>query len=310
MAELLQKANGSLTSIKVMATVARAKTLTVLRQLDAQRNTHILRFLYEAEQLTETYEHRSLDLSKVKLDDIDFRDLAINGKRLDQLSLTNMFLSNAVFTGIEMKHINLTNTQFEANLFFECHLVSTTFDAAKAPATNFRQATCVAVRFFFAYLVGSNFSESNIKHTLFEKANLTSVDFFRSTDITESQLQAALSIQDVPISDEEFAHDTTWINNDETDCNSLLIRNWTLATGNVTANMSKKNNRNCRFTLQSLATGAKMSQRVDLLNKWDSKSWPFSQAVLTADFSIGVTILLRGVNNSQHILAQRELSKL
>ncbi|CAF1300356.1 unnamed protein product, partial [Rotaria sp. Silwood1] len=114
MAELLQKANGSLTSIKVMATVARAKTLTVLRQLDAQRNTHILRFLYEAEQLTETYEHRSLDLSKVKLDDIDFRDLAINGKRLDQLSLTNMFLSNAVFTGIEMKHINLTNTQFEA----------------------------------------------------------------------------------------------------------------------------------------------------------------------------------------------------
>ncbi|CAF4333333.1 unnamed protein product, partial [Rotaria sordida] len=51
MATLLEKRNGSLTADEVTATVARAKTLTILRQLDTQRNIQIVRFLYEAKQL-------------------------------------------------------------------------------------------------------------------------------------------------------------------------------------------------------------------------------------------------------------------
>ncbi|CAF4444406.1 unnamed protein product [Rotaria sp. Silwood2] len=111
MATLLEKSNGSLIADKVTATVARAKTLTVFRQLDAQRNIQIVRFLYEAEQLTEIHKNSSLDLSTAKLRDIDFRDAAINEKQLGQLSLIGIFLSNATFMGIEMEHNNFANTQ-------------------------------------------------------------------------------------------------------------------------------------------------------------------------------------------------------
>ncbi|CAF1333996.1 unnamed protein product, partial [Rotaria sp. Silwood1] len=104
MATLLQRNKGSLTSNEVTAIVARVKTLTVLRQLDAQRKTQIILFLYEAHQLTETRAHRPLDLSKAKLLDMDFRDLALNEKQLDSLSLTGVFISNATFIDVEMKH--------------------------------------------------------------------------------------------------------------------------------------------------------------------------------------------------------------
>ncbi|CAF5168968.1 unnamed protein product, partial [Rotaria sp. Silwood1] len=73
MGRLLEKNNGSLTSNEVAATLARAKTLNIFRQLDAQRNIRIIRFLYEAKQLSEIHENRPLDLSTTKLPDIDFR---------------------------------------------------------------------------------------------------------------------------------------------------------------------------------------------------------------------------------------------
>ncbi|CAF1307610.1 unnamed protein product [Rotaria sordida] len=76
MATLLEKSNGSLTADEVTATVARAKTLTIFRQLDAQRNIQIVRFLHEAKQLSGIHKNSSLDLSTAKLLDIDFRDAA------------------------------------------------------------------------------------------------------------------------------------------------------------------------------------------------------------------------------------------
>ncbi|CAF5062963.1 unnamed protein product, partial [Rotaria sp. Silwood1] len=103
MAKYLEKGNGSLTSNNVMATVARVKTLNIFRQLDPQRNVRIIRFLYEAGQLTKTQERPSLDISTAELRDIDFRDSAINKKKLNNITLTDIFLSNASFIEIEME---------------------------------------------------------------------------------------------------------------------------------------------------------------------------------------------------------------
>ncbi|CAF5040448.1 unnamed protein product, partial [Rotaria sp. Silwood1] len=114
MGQLLKEYNGSLTANEVASTLARAKTLTIFRQLDAQRNIQIIRFLYEAKQLTEMHDNSSLDLSTAELRDMDFRNSAINKKKLNNLSLTGIFLSNATFIGIEMEHINFNNTEFEA----------------------------------------------------------------------------------------------------------------------------------------------------------------------------------------------------
>ncbi|CAF2031452.1 unnamed protein product, partial [Rotaria magnacalcarata] len=87
------------------------------RQLDAHRNVQIIRFLYEAKQLTDTPENLSLDLSTAKLFDIDFRDAAVDAKpdvkKLDRISLAGMFLSNATFVDIQITHANFSSTQFQ-----------------------------------------------------------------------------------------------------------------------------------------------------------------------------------------------------
>ncbi|CAF5220336.1 unnamed protein product, partial [Rotaria magnacalcarata] len=137
MATLLENSNGSLTADKVTATVARAKTLTVFRQLDAQRNIQIVRFLYEAEQLTEIHKNSSLDLSTAKFRDIDFRDAAINEKQLRQLSLIGIFLSNATFMGIEMEHNNFAHTQFNSVNFLLSHLNNVNFSSTSFDNANF-----------------------------------------------------------------------------------------------------------------------------------------------------------------------------
>ncbi|CAF4261060.1 unnamed protein product [Rotaria sp. Silwood2] len=105
---------------------------------------------------------------------------------------------------------------------------------------------------------------------------------FTGTNITDGQLRSALSIHGARLPNGTLSHDTNLLNNSQADCNISLVDSWTLKTGNVTTMMSDKNNTNCQFTLQSLAIGATMLQRVNLLNKWDSKSWPYSQAVLSA----------------------------
>ncbi|CAF5039380.1 unnamed protein product, partial [Rotaria sp. Silwood1] len=89
MGELLKEYNGSLLiNHSVASKIARAKTLNIFRLLDAQRNVRIIRFLYETELIMRTQENRSLDLSTAELNDIDFRDSAINRKYLNFISLS------------------------------------------------------------------------------------------------------------------------------------------------------------------------------------------------------------------------------
>ncbi|CAF2134552.1 unnamed protein product [Rotaria magnacalcarata] len=283
MGKLLQENNGSLTLNRVTATLARVKTLNIFRQLDGQRNIRVIRFLYEAEQLTETQENRSLDLSTAKLLDIDFHNTAVDEKSWDQLSLTSAYFNNAT-----------------------------------AYWSNFKQVTCVGARFDDTNLSGSTFWHANAKRTSFKRVDLTKVEFtganlykadFNGTNITDGQLQSALSIHDALLQDGTLAQDRNLIDNGQADCNISLIDSWTLECGNVTTIESDANHTNCLFALQSILIGATMWQRINLSDKWDSSSWPYSEALLTANMSSGVSIDLRGIKNDSSISANQKLSK-
>ncbi|CAF3793996.1 unnamed protein product [Rotaria magnacalcarata] len=282
MGKLLQENNGSLTFNRVTATLARVKTLNIFRQLDGQRNIRVIRFLYEAEQLTETQENRSLDLSTAKLLDIDFHNTAVDEKSWDQLSLTSAYFNNAT-----------------------------------AYWSNFKQVTCVGARFDDTNLSGSTFWHANAKRTSFKRVDLTKVEFtganlykadFNGTNITDGQLQSALSIHDALLQDGTLAQDRNLIDNGQADCNISLIDSWTLECGNVTTIESDANHTNCLFALQSILIGATMWQRINLSDKWDSSSWPYSEALLTANMSSGVSIDLRGIKNDSSISANQKLS--
>ncbi|CAF1334317.1 unnamed protein product [Rotaria magnacalcarata] len=429
MAKLLEKYDGSLISDNVASTIARVKTLTTFRQLDAQRNFQIVRFLYEAKQLTDTPENRSLDLSAAELYDIDFRNASIKKKSLHNLSLTGVFLMNATFLGLEMERIRFADTEFDianfslgrinhgnfsftifhnanfsytrldnvdfssaeldtvnyssANIlnavfnkgslrninfsfaqlvnvdflsarlenvdfsyallnkadfsftslsnvnfsnaqlinvnfpntilndvdfsfaklhkpyFFEAQLTKINFASTalilanfrltKVSNTTFQKSSCVASTFDDTSLSDCNFWHSNLKEAKFKQAKLNHLNFsranlyktdFTGTNIGKSELENALSIEDAVLSNGTLVHDANLINNGQGDCNIPLINGWTLGSGNVTKLMSNRSNSNCQFTLESLSTEAAIYQRVNLSDKWDSSSWPYSQAVL------------------------------
>ena len=184
---------------------------------------------------------------------------------------------------------------------------------------NFGQTTAIAVQFNSATLTSSNFSYSNIKLASFLISPLKEVDFsgtnlytvhFNDSEMTDIQLRSALSIQDAVLPNGTLAHDKNLIENGQPDCNTSLINDWTLSNVNVTVIMSSVSKSNCQFTLQSLSSGAAMYQRVNLFDKWNPTSWPYSQAVLRASMSIGITMELRGFSSNNLVLSRQTLSKL
>ncbi|CAF4880910.1 unnamed protein product [Rotaria socialis] len=184
MGKLLEKYHGSIKSSEIAATLARVKTLNIFRQLEPQRNVHIIRFLYEAKQLTDTPENRSIDLSTAKLLDIDFRDTAVDGKQLDQLSLTGIFLLNATFIGIKMSNINFSRTKFDT--------------------TNFSLAKIHDANFSFAEFYNTSFTTTYFSNTVFAKTTFQNVNFSSTTFDTIEFPRVSANFLDAKISNTNF----------------------------------------------------------------------------------------------------------
>ncbi|CAF3236743.1 unnamed protein product [Rotaria socialis] len=332
MGKLLKENHGEIISSKVAITLARVQTLNIFRQLDAQRNVHIIRFLYEAKQLTDTPENRSLDLSTAELSDIDFRESSINKKILNNLSLTDIFLSNATFIGITMAHVNFALTQFNTANFLLAEINNANFSSAAFNNTSFastslsntifagatfKDANFSSTKFNYAVLSDCNFGHSNLKDAVFQAATLNQVNFSRanlyqttfiSANMAKSELNNALSIQDTVLPNGNHAHDENLITNGQADCNISHISSWTVSNGNISSVISNSSNSNCQFTLQSLSTGATMYQRVRLSDKWNSNLWTFSEAVLSAKMSTGVSIDLKGLHKNKSVSSKETLS--
>jgi uncharacterized protein YjbI with pentapeptide repeats len=184
--------------------------------------------------------------------------------------------------------------------------------------TNFTRTRCTAAHFDQADLSHSIFWNVNAKGAYFDRADLTNVNFSRSnlhetdfnnTKVTDSQLFSALSIRDARLPNGTLARDPNLINNGQADCNISLVKNWKLQTGKVTTEISDDNTSNCHFVLQSYDNGATMSQRISLLNIWDSNIWPYPRAVLSARVGIDVSIQLSGISSIGKTRAQYKISK-
>ncbi|CAM4827834.1 unnamed protein product [Rotaria magnacalcarata] len=200
---------------------------------------------------------------------------------------------------------------------FDYLLVAADFSGAIADFMNFGETAAVAALFNNLYFAPSNFSYSNIKRASFANSALIQADFsdanlykvdFNGAVMRDIQLESAVSIQDAVLPNGVSVHDENLIKNGQPDCNTSLMISWTLRNVNVTAIMSNKGERKCQFTLQSLSSGANMYQRVNLSEKWNSSSWSYSQAILRANMSIGISMQLRGFDNNNQVLARQTLN--
>jgi hypothetical protein len=197
-------------------------------------------------------------------------------------------------------------------------LDSVNFKDAKILGVKFENTTAIAADFTYANLSNSTFINSNVKRAIFRGADLTNVDFrganlhkadFTDTNISDNQLHSALSIQDTVLPNGTRSQDKNLINNGQANCNISLVDSWELVRGNITIQMSEKNNTNCQFTLKSFPTGAIMLQRVNLSERWDLSSWPYSQAILSARMSMAVSIQLKGINTYGVVSGRETLSE-
>ena len=100
MGDLIEKNNGSLVFIEAAGILARVKTLNILRQLEGSRNKHVIRFLYEAKQLSTEEGNFPIDLAGSDLIDIDFTHPMLDIS-FEHVSLRDIYMKNCSFHKVE-----------------------------------------------------------------------------------------------------------------------------------------------------------------------------------------------------------------
>lgn len=175
--DLLKESNGSLTSNQVTATIARVKTLNIFRQLDPRRNTRIIRFLYEAGQLTSTVKQTPLDLSTAELDGIDLSQAAIDG-RMQNISLAGAYVHNTNFMDANIEYVNFSRARLFNATFSHAKLYGADyFRITLSNNTDFSYAQLYKANFSSVTLHNANFSNAQLSNTTFSHARLFNVNF-------------------------------------------------------------------------------------------------------------------------------------
>ncbi len=190
-----------------------------------------------------------------------------------------------------------------------------------SPASNFRQAQmthtkfekcdCRMADFSYANLSGSLFWNTNLRSASFRNADLTDVSFyganlrnadFTNTTITDGQLESARSIRNAKLPNGTLGHGRNMIKNGDANCNITSLHPWHVHNGSIAVVPSETNPNDCRFILQSNVTSATMSQRISLVNVWDSTLWMSSTVELFVYNSSGISTKLFGLNNDGAII--------
>jgi uncharacterized protein YjbI with pentapeptide repeats len=145
-------------------TLARARTRTVLAQLDSRHKGSVVQFLYEASLLEQ--ERPVVSLSDVRLRGADLSHLNLRGADLSEADLSEADLSFATMSGVDLSGADLS----EADLSF---------------------ASMSGVD-----LHGADLSKANLTNTDLSKANLLLADLSGAKGITNEELkQLAKSLE-------------------------------------------------------------------------------------------------------------------
>ena len=145
--------------------IARARTLSTLRQLDGERKGQLLKFLYEAGLIggqcqlnpntlkAENCQPSALDLDGARLDETVFeRPIPLPGVDLTEAFLPKAKLPEIDLTRAEMQKANLNGANLEKAILFEAQMEN--------------------IRLVEAILVDANLSTANLTGAVLEKANL------------------------------------------------------------------------------------------------------------------------------------------
>jgi uncharacterized protein YjbI with pentapeptide repeats len=155
--------------------VARARTLTALRLLDATRCASLLRFLSDAgligmgigDDLTEINLFR-VNLNRIHLKGVNLYKANLGGANLSYADLSNANLSGAFLLSANLRDANLQNTNLAS-----AHLDFATLDGANLRGSKLCRIFLTTGHLNSVDLSLADLSEANIEYTYLIKANLS-----------------------------------------------------------------------------------------------------------------------------------------
>jgi uncharacterized protein YjbI with pentapeptide repeats len=165
-----------------LRTLARARTRTVLAQLDGHRKGIVVQFLYEASLLDK--ENPVVSLSGVRLHDADLSYATPLGADLSGADLSDADLSGAYLFNADLRFANMSDTNLSGAYLNDADLSYATplgADLSKADLSkaDLSGATLLGAALSGAYLVETDLSE----------ADLFDADLSYATGVTEQQLE-------------------------------------------------------------------------------------------------------------------------
>jgi hypothetical protein len=164
---LLEKKLRVYKSDSEVRTLARARTLTVLRRLDPSRKTDVMRFLLEA-KLVQRVEGSGPPIIHLSYADLHYADLSYADLKYAELNSAN--LQHAYLSPANLQHAHLIDADLsDANLFY---------------------ANLSDANLFYA-----NLSHANLSHANLSDAYLSHADLREARRWTEEQLRAASSLE-------------------------------------------------------------------------------------------------------------------
>jgi uncharacterized protein YjbI with pentapeptide repeats len=182
--------------------VARARTLTVLPQLDAQRKGNLIQFLSES-KLLEIISLKDVDLSEAHLSSVDLSFANLSRVNLCRVNLSDANLRRANLSRANLSYANLSFADLGdanlsgANLSF-AELSGANLSFANLHGAELRDAILNNANLFVADLQGANLSRANLSGANLSRANLRDADLSRANlldaDLSVAKLGGALGI--------------------------------------------------------------------------------------------------------------------
>jgi uncharacterized protein YjbI with pentapeptide repeats len=164
--------------------VARARTISALRELDSRRNRQLINFAWELKLIGR--EQPLFDLSGA-----DLNQANLVGANLEGVNLSGADLRGATLDGAVLAHANLTDANLEGAI-----LTGVNFEGAILNNSNLSKAILVTVNLKNAHLSGVNLSSAklvrvNLANADLSFANLSGAQFTGFVDLLSAYLDSS-----------------------------------------------------------------------------------------------------------------------
>jgi len=187
--------------------IARARTLTVLPQLDGKRRGLLLSFLFESELIKE---EAVIDLAGANLGEADLYMANLSGAKLGEVDLSGANLRRARLYGAELCRTDLGEADLSGAYLSGADLSEATLSAADLGRATLSGASLNTARLYGADLREANLRDADLRDAYLFEADLRGAGlrganlqgaYLREAKVTPEQLAQAHSLEGATLPD-------------------------------------------------------------------------------------------------------------